>query len=204
MKDFSREVPFDPGYQKISFSFAEQITYIANNYNNVKIPHQKKFILTRIEPEILKLINKSSAFYLGCMFWGGFISQKFKDAPKKITGNNTDGLTPEEIKKLDCSAEPKLILDYIKDFDRDCKYFLKRPAKISDLIPQVLNSYIEFAKINNNFVGIKETKDIKLPNAIKHFEKLSDKQLDNLCEKIYEVIDSNSIETLLDLNFHKI
>lgn len=202
MKDVSKSVPFDPGYYTISFSFLEQIYPLIENYNQIKVPHQKKFQLTRIEPLILSLINKSSAFYLGCMLWGGFLNQRFKNPPKEISGNNTLNLSAKELQELDCGAEPKIILEYIKEFDRDCKYFLKRPSTISDFIPEILNSYIEFAKNNENFVKIIYTSDIKLPKELEHFKKLSNSQLDELCEKIYEAIGSNKIEKLLDLGFY--
>lgn len=202
MKNFNKSVPFDPGYYKISFSFLEQAYPMLESYNQIKVPHQKKFQLSRLEPVIISLINKSSAFYLGCMLWGGFLNQRFKNPPKEISGNNTKELTKKELQELDCGAESKIILQYLKELDRDCKYFLKRPSNVSDLIYQILNSYIEFAQINENFAKTTITSDIKLPKALEHFKKLSDKQLDELCEKIYSAIDSNKIENLLDFGFY--
>lgn len=202
MKDFSKSVPFDPGYYKISFSFLEQAYPMLESYNQLKVPHQKKFQLSRLEPVIINLINKSSAFYLGCMLWGGFLNQRFKNPPKEISGNNTKDLTEKKLQELDCGAESKIILQYIKDLDRDCKYFLKRPLNVSSLIPEILNSYIEFAEFNENFAKTTYTNDIKLPKTLDHFKKLSDKQLDELCEKIYSTIESNKIETLLELGFY--
>jgi len=203
MKDFSKNVPFDPGYHKISFSFIEQLLYLTSSYNQLKVPHQKKFQLTRLEPHILELINKSTAFYLGCMLWGGFIHYRFKEEPKEIEGNSNKNLSKEELEKLDCGAEAKLILEYIKELDRDCKYFLGRPAKISSIIPEILNSYIEFAQINENFAKTSFTNEIKIPKALEHFKDLSDEKLEELCEKIYTIIDSGKIETLLELGFLK-
>lgn len=203
MNNFKDVVPFDPGYWKISFSFVEQISYITGNYNQIKNPNQKKFQLSKLESAILNIINKSTAFYLGCMLWGGFLHERFKDMPKEISGNNTKNMSKKELQELDCSAEAKLILQYIQNFDKDCKYFLKRPAKISSFLVEVLNSYIEFAQINNNFVNVNYTKDIKLPKAMEHFKDLTNERLDELYEKINMAIDSNKIETLLDLGFYK-
>ncbi|MFA7658480.1 MAG: hypothetical protein WCY19_03510 [Candidatus Gastranaerophilaceae bacterium] len=203
MKKFNKTVPFDPGYSKTSFSFAEQISCLTGAYNKTKAPHQKKFQLNRLEPLILDLINKSVAFYLGCMLWGGFIHERFKREPKEILGNSTKNLSEKELQEIDCSAEAKFIFQYIESFDRDCKYFLKKPANISAFIPEILRSYVEFANINKNFVNINKTDEIKLPGVLSHFGTLTNNQLDALCEKIYEIIDSGKIETLLELGFYK-
>ena len=47
--------------------------------------------------------------------------------------------------------EVKLIFQYIENFDRDCKYILKKPASVPVFILEVLRSYVEFANINKNF-----------------------------------------------------
>lgn len=202
MPNFDKTVPFDPGYSKISFSFIENISYLTNTYNQLKAPHQKKFQLSRIESSILELISKSSAFYLGCMLWGGFLAARFKADPKELVGNNTEGLSEEELKNVDCGAESRIILDYLQIFDKDCKYFLGRPAKNSSFTKEILESYIEFASINNNFIKMKKTDEIKLPKALEHFKNLTNEQLDALCKKIYSIIDSGKIETLLELGFY--
>ena len=199
MERFKDNVPFDPGYSKISFSFLEQISYLTEAYRTSKIPNQKKFHLARMEQSVVDLINKSTAFYLGCMLWGGFISNRFKDSPKDILGNNNLKLSAEAAKDLDCGEEAKIILEYIQSFDRDCKYFLKKPANISPRIPQILNNYIEFARLNNNFLTTKKTDEIKLPELVKTFEKLSDKELDEICDKIFKVIEEKKTENLLEI-----
>jgi len=204
MYNFEKTVPFDPGYSKIAFLFTDQISYLTAEYNQLKVVHQKKFQLSRIEPMILELINKSTAFYLGCLLWGGFVRCRFKVEPKELSGNNTANLSEEELQKVDCGAEAKIILQYIQSFDKDCKYFLNRPAKISPLIKEILDSYIEFAVLNNNFIDVKNTSDVKLPKILSHFENLSQEQLDGLCDKIYAIIAAGKIEALLDLGFYQI
>lgn len=203
MNKFDKNVPFDPGYSKLSFSFLDHISYLTASYNQLKAVHQKKFQLSRLEPAIVDLINKSSAFYLGCMLWGGFLNSRFKNEPKEITGNNTIGLSENELQELDCASEAKFILQYIDVFDKDCKYFLKKPAKVQPFIKEILESYIEFANSNNSFINVKKTDDIKLPEALSHFKDLTTEQLDVLCEKIYSIIDSGKIENLFEIGFYK-
>ena len=202
MTNFDKNIPFDPGYSKISFSFSEQIFYITNAYAQLKTPHQKKFQLSRIEAPILELLNKSAAFYLGCMLWGGFVHNRFKNEPKELLGNETNDMNEKELQEIDCSAESKFILQYIETFDKDCKYFFKRPAKISPILKEIFENYIEFAMLNNNFINVNRTDEIKLPKALEHFKDLSNEQLDTLCEKIYATIDSEKIETLLNVGFY--
>lgn len=204
MNNFENSVPFDPGYSKISFSFMEGIAYAVKDYPQLKAPHQKKFRLSQIESSVVDLINKSAAFYLGCLLWGGFLHSRFKDSPKEITGNYAKKLSSEALKDYDCAEETKLMLAYIESFDKDCKYYLKKPAKISSFTIDILKDYGEFAQLNKNFIDVEKTSDIKLPKSFDHFKKLSNEQLDTLHEKIKEVIESGKIENLLKIGYYKV
>lgn len=201
MHKFDKTVPFDPGYSKISFSFIENIDVAELEYSKLKANHQKKFWVVKNEPMIIDLIEKSSAFYLGCMLWGGFIHARFKDAPKEIVGNNTENLSAEELKDFDCAIEAKVMLNYIKKLDRDCKYFLNRPAKLSAKFVTILENYVQFASLNNDFIGVKTTDQIKLPDLVKNFENLSENKLDEIREKIYACIESAKIENLVEIDY---
>lgn len=203
MQNFEDTVPFDPGYSTITFSFIDNISYLTNDKAQLKSLHQKKFRFIQLEPVILDLIKKSTGFYLGCMLWGAFIHYRFKNKPKEITGNNTTALSDDERSALDCASEAKFILEYIKSFDKDCRYFLNRPSKVFSEIIAILNNYVEFSGLNANFVNVKNTSDIKLPSAFEHFASLSDNQLDVLCKSIYQIIDSGKMEKLLELGFYK-
>lgn len=203
MRNFDQSVPFDPGFAPMTFSFIEQIKTTQNCYATLKNNFQKKLWLPQAEPQVMKMINLSTAFYLGCILWGGFIHYRFQENPKEISGNNTIGLSEQELQDLDCAVDVKALLEYIKTFDRDCKYFLKRSMKVPPFIKEVLENYIEFAQINNNFININKTDEIKLPKALEHFKNLSNEQLDDLCEKIYSAIESEQIQDLLELGFYK-
>lgn len=203
MKNFEKSVPFDPGYSPISFSFTEQINYLTAPFVTAKAMHQKKFQFMQLEKKAIDLVNKATAFYLGCILWGGFIHFRFKDNPKPIEDNNTLELSKEEQENLDCAFEVKNILAFIELFERDCKYYLKRSANVPQKISEILNSYVEFSEINKNFLKIKTTEDIKIPKSISHFSKLDEKKLDKLCDKIFETIETKKIESLLDIGFYK-
>lgn len=205
MKNFETTVPFDPGYASKSFSFIERIQHTNNCYAQLKNNAQKKLWLFQFESQVVKLIESNAAFHLGCILWGGFLANRFKDDPKEIVGNTTWNLSEQEKQSLDCAEDAKAALEYIKHFDRDCKYFLKRSIKISPLVKEIYESYIEFAELNDNFINTKTTADVKIPKAIEHFKDLSNEQLDTLCEKIYTIIEKDELLLgLLDLGFYKV
>ncbi len=197
MQDFTNSVPFDPGYSKMSFSFLGDIDVLVDEYSKLKANHQKKFWLVKNEPSIITFIEKCTAFYCGCLLWGSFIHYRFLDESKKIEGNNTDKMSKDELQDYDSAYEVKAIIDYINFLDRDFKYFVKRSFKISEQIKNILKNYVEFASLNNNFVGIVETSQIKIPKTYEKISKYKKEQLDELCEKIFEVINSLKIEKLL-------
>ncbi len=80
-------------------------------------------------------------------------------------------MSEEEFKDFDCAYEVKIIIDCIKFLDRDCKYILKRPFKIKPIITEVLNNYVDFAQINNNFRTTKITSDIKFTKILRQIFK---------------------------------
>lgn len=201
MKKSQEKVPFDPGFSQISFSFVENIQTAMLEFNKMKTFQQKRFWLAKYEPVIIEFINKHSAFYLGCILWGGLIHFQFKGEPREISGNTTENLSKEELENLDCALEVKASLDFIKNFDRDCKYFMNHNAKIPPVIMKILESYIEFAELNNNFIGINNTDQIKTPWAIRHFENLNLDELNNLSNQIHSAIQSKRIENLLEIGF---
>lgn len=203
MNELKKGVEFDPGYSKISFSFLQEISRINSIYNQVKSRHQKKFLLMKNESEILSLIDKSASFYLGCMLWGGYLKNKFKAEPMQINGNHALALSEKEKQELDCAYEAKIILEYLDAFSKDCKYFFGRDPEIKPVIREILTNYVEFAQLNNNFIQTTMTNQIKVPNALEHFETLIEKQLDDLHDEIKSIIDSGKIENLLKLGFYK-
>lgn len=204
MRNFETTVPFDPGYAPKAFSFIDAIKNTKDCYAQLKSNSQKKAWLPQAETEIVKLIELNAAFYLGCILWGGFLANRFKNDPKKIEGNTTLDLSESEKAELDCAVDAKAALDYIKNFERDCKYFLRRGMKIRPIIKEIYENYVEFAELNNQFINVRTTSDVKTPKAIAHFKDLSDAQLDLLCESIYMIINTEPLLfSLLDLGFYR-
>lgn len=202
MKQFDNGVPFDPGYSQFAIYFPESIQPIMEELVLIKAPHQKKFKLSLYEAAIKKLINNCAAFYLGCILWGAYINHRFKDAPKEIINNPAENLSKEEKESRDYTEETTFILEFITLMDKNFKYFVKKPFKIDDLVIEIFEAYKEFVLLNDNFMKIKTTGDIRLPEAVKHFKKFDNKKLDLLHKRIIEVIDSGDIDKLLEIGFY--
>ncbi|OGI05141.1 MAG: hypothetical protein A2104_07435 [Candidatus Melainabacteria bacterium GWF2_32_7] len=203
MNQFASGVPFDPGYSQYTIYFPEAILPFVEELAQIKAPHQKKFKLSLSESGIHQLINNCAGFYLGCILWGAFIHHKFKDSPKEVIDNPADDLTEEELKSRDYTEEINFMLEFFKQIDRDYKYFCKKPFKVDEQVINIFNAYNEFVVINDNFLNIKLTSDIKLPKAVEHFDKLDQEKLDTLYKYISDVVDSGNLEDLLKIGFYK-
>ena len=75
--DFSRGVLFDPGYSKYTLAFSQNIDAAYNVLFSIKSPHQRKFKFQLVYPQLLKLLEHTVSFYLGCLLWATFITNKF-------------------------------------------------------------------------------------------------------------------------------
>lgn len=207
MIDFQNGVPFDPGYSPFSCSFIYNIEPIIEEISKYKAVNQKKFKMTTFEPVIYGLINRCSAFYLGCLLWGAFLSSKYKDDPKIIINNpvlagDISGSSDFADETLNFGHEAIYMINFIKLWDKNYKHFLKKPFKVADQIIKILESYNEFVLLNNNFMDMRYTSDIKLSPSFDHFKELNQKQLDKLCDLIFDVINKKNIEELLKTGFY--
>jgi len=204
MNKYEQGVPFDPGYSSISVYLPEHAIPFLQEMESLKAPHQKKFRLSTGEKALKSLINISRAFYLGCMLWGAYVHYRFKDSPRNILDNPYIKLNEEEAGKVNVNQEIDFTKEFLIRIDKDYKYFLKKPLDIDKNISEILESYREFANINNNFLKTASTSDIKIPNSLKHIQNLSNAELDILHDKIYEVIKSEKLDNLLSLGFYRI
>jgi hypothetical protein len=59
------------------------------------------------------------------------------------------------------------MIEFIKNFSRDTKYYLNKEYSFPEYKMDVLNIYIEFSKLNKGFVSSKSSDDIKLPTILK-------------------------------------
>lgn len=181
---------FDPGFSKLllsSFSYNIELLYI--DLNRVKNFGQKKtqFILTFQKGK--SLFDVYLGFYLGCMLWGACLKSM---GSEKIEGNP---FIDREYKREDSLEEINYMKDFVKRFDRDSKYYLGKPFKVDENKLKILDLYEEFIDANGGFVNVDTTDKIKLVGKLNDLTK---EQIDEIENKIYEVINANKLEDLLE------
>ena len=124
--DFSKGVLFDPGYSKYTLAFSQNIDAAYNVLFSMKALHQRKFKFQMVYPQLLKLLEHTVSFYLGCLLWAAYIKQSFENEPKEILDNDYLGKTVNEEQLL---FEVNYAISYIEKLKKDCKYQLSHTGK---------------------------------------------------------------------------
>lgn len=184
-------VAFDPGYGKNITSFINNIEFMYSEINKFKNLGQKRFKFKTYYPQIIALIEQNVAFYLGCLLWATYVvSQKGCE----LTGNNCFGLEYTEEVELE---EVNYIVEFIKHFNKDTKYYLNVFFEYTEDKMKILEVYKEFAKLNEGFVNSKTADDIKLPKQLK---TPVEKDIKTIFETITnEVVKNGNFEKLYTL-----
>lgn len=191
--DFSKGVSFDPGYSKYTLPFAQNIDAAYNMLFSIKAPHQRKFKFQILYPQLLKLLEQTVAFYLGCLLWATFISRNFSENPKDIVDNPYIGI---DVNEDDMLYEVNYSINYIDKLKKDCNYYLSKNCNIPDSWLRILSLYKEFLVINNYLVTAKTTADIKIPGLIKSTDG---SDLNLILEKIKFVVNNGDLKDLFSV-----
>lgn len=188
--DFSQGVLFDPGYSKYTLPFSANIDAAYKMIFSLKSQNQRKFKFRLLYPQLLKLLEHTISFYLGCLLWASYISQQFKNDPKDILDNNYIGQTVNEEEML---YEVNYVISYIEKLKKDCKYYLNTTCNLPDNWLQVMTVYKEFLTMNKFLVNAKTTADILLPSMIK---ELSQDDRNHILSNIENVINTGELKEL--------
>lgn len=188
--DFSKGVLFDPGYSKYTLAFSQNIDAAYNVLFSMKALHQRKFKFQMVYPQLLKLLEHTVSFYLGCLLWAAYIKQSFENEPKEILDNDYLGKTVNEEQLL---FEVNYAISYIEKLKKDCKYYLGKTCNIPEDWTYVLNVYKEFLTANNYLTQAKMTSDILLPKQIK---KIESPDLEKVLSIIEEVTKTGELKDL--------
>ena len=188
--DFSKGVLFDPGYSKYTMAFSPNIDAAHNMLFSIKALHQRKFKFQIMYPQLLKLLEQTVSFYLGCLLWAAFITQNFKSEPKEILDNSFIGKT---VNAEDMLFEVNYAINYIDKLKKDCKYYLGKNCNIPDDWEEVMTVYKDFLTLNDFLVNAKTTADIKLPKKIKTPSKT---ELEEILENIENVTKTGELKEL--------
>ncbi len=179
--DFSKGVLFDPGYSKYTLAFSQNIDAAYNVLFSMKALHQRKFKFQMVYPQLLKLLEHTVSFYLGCLLWAAYIKQNFENEPKEILDNDYLGKTVNEEQLL---FEVNYAISYIEKLKKDCKYYLGKTCNIPEDWTYVLNVYKEFLTANNYLTQAKMTSDILLPKQIKKIESPDFEKVLSIIEEV--------------------
>ncbi len=188
------EILFDPGYSPLIIPLVENMEAYTSILASQRTLQQKKFRFKIIYPQIFKILSNNVAFYYGCLLWAFYLTNEYKNAPKKLIGNTF--LSMNNTKNIiDQMSEYILnIKNSIAVLEKDYKYFVGSQAEIPKFWYEILDVYIEFLELNNAFIACSTTVDIKIPEVLAngvYSPKLND--------QIQKIISEKSIETLLNI-----
>ncbi len=190
--DFSKGVLFDPGYSKYTLPFSSNIDAAYNMLFTIKSPHQRKFKFQMLYPQLLKLLEHTVSFYLGCLLWASFISNNFADNPKDILENSYIGKIVKEDEML---FEVNYAISYIEKLKKDCKYYLGKNCNIPEDWTKILSVYKDFLTLNEFLINAQTTADIKLPPIL---IKPSQEDLNAILGIIESVVSSGNLPELFN------
>lgn len=183
-------VQFDPGFIQHMSAFEPNIEYVYSSLNSCRNFNQKKMQFKMFYPKIQSLLKNYLGFYLGCILWAVYIKSL---GEKPITGNLCYG---GEFSENETLEEVDFIKAYIEQLKKDAKYYLNQDFSIDNVHLKVLDVYREFLKVNEGFVKVQTTTDVKLPESLK---TPSAEDLQEILEEIEKVIENGKLHELFTL-----
>lgn len=199
-----QKISFDPGFSKFASKFPDDAIKYLEEIAALKQNHQRKFAFTNLENQIIPIIKDTTAFYLGCILWGSYVFWKYKTEIAELEGNTTLLLSEEDKNNLNYCDEIDYVLKFIEKFEKAAKYYHNRSSRINPQHTKYIEIYKQFVILNNHFKTLQFSNEIKLPAEMSHFEQHSEQKLDDLKQKIYEIINSekNVTEEILNLGLY--
>lgn len=189
--DTKDNVQFDPGFIQHMSAFEPNIQYVYNSLNSCRNFNQKKMQFKMFYPKIQSLLKNYLGFYLGCILWAVYIKSL---GEKPIAGNLCYGGDFSETETLE---EVDFIKSYIEQLKKDAKYYLGQNFSIDEESIKVLDAYREFLKLNEGFVKVQTTADVKLPASLKSVDEAG---LKEILAGIEQVIENGKLHELFALS----
>lgn len=189
--DTKDNVQFDPGFIQHMSAFEPNIQYVYNSLNSCRNFNQKKMQFKMFYPKIQSLLKNYLGFYLGCILWAVYIKSL---GEKPIAGNLCYGGDFSETETLE---EVDFIKSYIEQLKKDAKYYLGQNFSIDEESIKVLDAYREFLKLNEGFVKVQTTADVKLPASLKSVDETG---LKEILVGIEQVIENGKLHELFALS----
>ena len=184
------EYLFDPGYSQHLVSLIFSLEDMYGDINKFKNLGQKKFRFKQYYSGIVKLLRQNTAFYLGCLLWATYLANQEEG---DIANNYCLGKEYDEAQSL---IELDFLIKFSQTFSKDTKYYMGIDYKFPEEDEALLGTYREFAVLNEGFVNIKSTSDLKLPDSLK---KPSKEELETIKTTIEKVVSTGNFDLLFDI-----
>ncbi len=156
----NKEVEFDPGFAPYIMAFQGTVEYLYSDINRFKNLSQKKIKFMQYYKKLLEVFYNNIGFYTGCLMWASYI----KSQPKaKIASNSFLGTEYNEAENV---ADIDYVIQFIKLFPKDMKYFLGQTFEFDENIVKLAEIYKEFLIINKGFTNSEYNSDILIPDSI--------------------------------------
>ncbi len=159
------DIKFDPGFIIHLQAFIPTVEDIYSTINRFKNFGQKRNMFRNYYNRLKSLTDSYIGFYLGCILWA-IVLKREKDKP--VIGNLCWGGVYDE----GTLYEVDFVKDYAKQLVKDAKYYLNDQYELKDFEVKILDLYREFLVLNEGFVALQNTNDIKLPSSIKELENI--------------------------------
>jgi len=177
---------FDPGFAPYIFAFQGTLEYLYLDINRFKNLSQKKIKFKQYYKKFLELLYNNLGFYIGCLMWAAYTKTREE---QEILNNHCFGQKYDEAQNI---AETEYIINFVRLFPKDMKYFLGENFSFEPWISELLEMYKEFLIVNKGFVGTKTNTDIVLPNNIKT------EGAEDFKQKIDEIIKTKDLSKLIE------
>lgn len=188
--DFTEGAQFDPGFIRHLNAFVPSIEYIYSDLNRFRNFNQKKMKFKMYHHKIISLIETYIGFYLGCMLWAACI----KDLDKPVLNNLCFGGDYDEKETV---GEVNFVKEYIKQFEKDVKYYTGQDYKLDELHAEILDEYEEFLKLNKGFTAVQSTNDLQINS---NAQKLGENEREEILSKIFDAAETGDFKELYPLH----
>lgn len=156
----NKEVEFDPGFAPYIMAFQGTVEYLYSDINRFKNLSQKKIKFMQYYKKLLEVFYNNIGFYTGCLMWASYI----KSQPKAKIASN--GFLGTEYNEAENVADIDYVIQFIKLFPKDMKYFLGQTFEFDENIVKLAEIYKEFLIINKGFTNSEYNSDILIPDSI--------------------------------------
>lgn len=199
-KQTIQSVPFDPGFGRYFPQIDETVLAHLEGIARLKVPNQRKFQLQKIETTLTRELITTMCIYYGCVLYGSTIASKYVSPSAIITENPVAEIPEEQKQDIDLTIESSFIAEVYKLFSRSIEFNFRRKCKIPQNFLDVVQAYSEFMQVNNHFVNIKTTDQLKIPEKFSHFKSYDKKKLDEIEQMIFQAVEAGRLEELLNIS----